>query len=301
MAEGRSDTVALRAMAALLATTLALGGCATRISATAGGQPLFRADSYGSRYGAQAAWYTPRRPVSYVEVGLAGAPSASGHKPGALARWWARTFHRKARPHAATTYVAVTGLRSRLPTPSVVEITNLATGATIRARVEARAALRGQVIRLSEDGLRQLGGQPDALLRVRVRYAAPVVVLQGRPELRYAWSAPRTPKPLAPLTPAPTVLAQAAPMAAKPAAAVVATAEGYRIQAGAFASAENAKRAAERLLGLGRATVEPTTRADGMTFYRVLVAGLHDEQQARAVQAKVAELGFTDARLLRPL
>lgn len=304
MAEGRFVTAAARAFAALLALA-ALGGCATSLS-TATGQPLFRADSYGSRYGGQASWYTPQRPVTYVEVGFAGAQSPSGRKPNALARWWARTFHHKSKPQTAATYSAVTGLKSRLPMPAVVEITNLVTGATIRARVESRADLHGQVIRLSEDGLRQLGGAPDALLRVRVRYAAPVMVLQDRKALRYAWSKPRAPQPRAP---APVILAETSPPAAsvsaalvaRPAAAIAPIPDGYRIQAGAFASPENARRAADRLLALGSASVVPTTRSDGRVFYRVLLAAPRDERQARAVQARVAELGFVDAHLIRPL
>mgnify|MGYP001605962198 CR=1 FL=1 len=79
----------------------------------------------------------------------------------------------------------------------------------------------------------------------------------------------------------------------------VASAQAYRIQAGAFSDEDNARRAAAELASAGPATIEPFEQS-GVTFYRVYVPGPSDEAQAYAVRDKVAAIGFADARVLRP-
>ena len=49
----------------------------------------------------------------------------------------------------------------------------------------------------------------------------------------------------------------------------------------------------------GAVKVEPFERS-GVTMYRVYLAGLSDEAEARAVRDKVAAAGFSDARVVRP-
>jgi rare lipoprotein A len=73
----------------------------------------------------------------------------------------------------------------------------------------------------------------------------------------------------------------------------------YRIQAGAFADRAHARRAADQLSAQGAATIEPFDRG-GTTLYRVLLPGPTDEAEAYAVRDKVAGMGFSDARVVRP-
>jgi len=89
--------------------------------------------------------------------------------------------------------------------------------------------------------------------------------------------------------------------AAVPAAPTVAatSASGFRVQAGAFATPENAQRAATQLAAAGPAQVEPLSR-NGVTLYRVVVGGAADPDAAEELRAKVAEAGFADARVLKP-
>jgi rare lipoprotein A len=77
-----------------------------------------------------------------------------------------------------------------------------------------------------------------------------------------------------------------------------AAAPGFRIQAGAFSSADNAHRAAAQLASAGQATVEPFEK-DGVTLYRVFVPGAEDEVAAYAIRDKVAAAGFADARVVK--
>lgn len=75
--------------------------------------------------------------------------------------------------------------------------------------------------------------------------------------------------------------------------------QAFRIQAGAFSDQENARRAAAQLAAAGAATIEPMERG-GTTLYRVILPGPADEAEAFAMRDRVASIGFTDARVLRP-
>lgn len=92
----------------------------------------------------------------------------------------------------------------------------------------------------------------------------------------------------------------AAPLISPPAASVVPVAarSALRVQAGAFSSEATAQRVASQLAVAGTATVEPLQR-DGLTLYRVVLPAPEDEAAAYALRDRVAEIGFTDARVVR--
>jgi rare lipoprotein A len=75
-------------------------------------------------------------------------------------------------------------------------------------------------------------------------------------------------------------------------------AQGFRIQAGAFSSADNAHKAAAQLAASGPASIEPFER-NGVTLYRVFVPGAADEVEAYAIRDKIAAAGFADARVVK--
>ncbi|PZQ53863.1 MAG: septal ring lytic transglycosylase RlpA family protein [Phenylobacterium zucineum] len=115
-------------------------------------------------------------------------------------------------------------------------------------------------------------------------------------------SAPIGSAPLAPLKPvASTELPPLAPAPAGPvlAAANDGLASALRVQAGAFSSQANAQQAVARLAPAGLATIEPLQRADGLTLYRVVLPAPADEAAAYALRDRVAEIGFSDARVVR--
>jgi rare lipoprotein A len=111
-----------------------------------------------------------------------------------------------------------------------------------------------------------------------------------------------TSQPLAPLAAAPSYSAPpaTAPAAVLPTPTTAANRAAYRVQAGAFADQANAQRVMGQLSGDMSATVEPFTRADGMTLYRVMIQGTPDEGEAWALRDRVAAHGFTEARVVRP-
>jgi hypothetical protein len=73
---------------------------------------------------------------------------------------------------------------------------------------------------------------------------------------------------------------------------------GYQVQAGAFSSPENARRAIALLAGAGQASMQPVPHR-GTTFWRVTLAAA-DEGQAEVLRLKAAQAGFPDARIIRP-
>ena len=73
----------------------------------------------------------------------------------------------------------------------------------------------------------------------------------------------------------------------------------YRVQAGAFADAAKAARIAAQLGETAEATVEPVD-LNGVTLYRVLVAGGEQLASASTLREKVASLGYPDARIVKP-
>ncbi len=122
-----------------------------------------------------------------------------------------------------------------------------------------------------------------------VGYAAPATPVQpsAAPPMTYAEAEPQLgmPPPAAPVTPA--------PVAAPPASA-------YAVQAAAFASYDNAQRAASRLAQAGAASIRTTTNSQGQILYRVVVAGYPDADAAEAGRARIAAAGFGDARVIAP-
>lgn len=80
--------------------------------------------------------------------------------------------------------------------------------------------------------------------------------------------------------------------------AQVAPSAGLRIQAGAFSSAANAQRAVSQLAPAGAASIE-AVQFDGMMLYRVVMPAPADEAAAYALRDRVAEIGFTEARVVR--
>ncbi|HEX3699063.1 MAG TPA: SPOR domain-containing protein [Phenylobacterium sp.] len=315
-----------------------LSACATSGPDAAGGPAaLFRArigdTSEAVAPGLRSAWYVQRQPIQYAKVGVASwRPAASNHS---FSAWVARLFHR--RGAAAVPPTAVVAMNVALPVPSLVQVTNLRTFQTITVRVDDKARLGDQIIRLPPEVAQGLGAEPGKPLMVRMRYSAPVLAYRQPPTLRYALLGRAPRNPAAPLA-APTAFAaqarRAAPAAAPAPASIVvaqlapppapaprpalalrpslggapqplrgemsAAPHGFRVQAGAFAQYANAARAVSLLAHAGDAVIVPVKRGE-LTLYRVVLSGPRDAAGAERLRSRVAEAGFADARLIRPL
>lgn len=278
----------------------------------------------GAPYQVGGIWYVPREEPNYDHTGLAS--------------WYGDDFDHKPTANGETFDMnAISGAHPTLPLPSIVEVTNLDNGRKLTVRINDRGPfVGGRIVDLSHAGARALGFNGQGLANVRVRYVGPAAL--PRAEVRFVEDTPiRTaarapslevstpaapsspvvslPQPLPTATPrlaAPQVTnAQADPSrvvgqprpqdAVVPASPVIhsALAPLFRVQAGAFTDPANAQRVASRLAIAGSPVIE-TVQRNGATLYRVLVQGTANEQEALALRQRVAELGYEDARVIRP-
>ena len=290
--KGAAFATVLLASASLAAcSTIPAPKLATRLPGVGGTSPGALPSGAGGRYKVglpyQVAgiWYTPKEEPSYDQTGTAS--------------WYGDDFHMKPTANGEIFDMhAVSAAHTTLPMPSIVEVTNLDNGRKLQVRVNDRGPFVGnRLIDLSHEAARQLGYDQKGLAHVRVKYVGPAPL--GGPEtgLRYAQAKP-APSPVQPAPLAPvTVQAQDLPPAP---VAPIAVANSYRIQAGAFASQDNAQKVASLLQANGAASIEPFQRADGVMLYRVLLAGPVDEGEAFALRDRLAASGFGQARVLRP-
>lgn len=278
----------------------------------------------GDPYQVGGIWYVPHEQPDYDQTGIAS--------------WYGDAFQMKATANGEIFDLnQFSAAHTTLPLPSMVEVTNLANGRKLTVRVNDRGPfVGGRIIDLSHAAARELGYDRQGTARVRVRYVGPAPL--GGPEagVRYAKATPpaytpaRSARPadeeiFASVTPAaPESLGtsprrglqvEVKPLVAPPEPVTVSTLSPlarfarsdallaetgvYRIQAGAFADRAHARRAADQLSAQGAATIEPFDRG-GTTLYRVLLPGPTDEAEAYALRDKVAGVGFSDARVVRP-
>jgi rare lipoprotein A len=269
----------------------------------------------GSPYEVGGIWYVPKEQPDYNQTGTAS--------------WYGDAFHLKPTANGEIFDKDLpSAAHTTLPLPSLVEVTNLDNGRKLTVRVNDRGPfVDNRIIDLSHEAARQLGYDRQGLAHVRVRYLGPAP-LYGDESRRYAYLAPKpapaaaapppplrrepevvltsAPLPKAPepiieasLAPLPRAMAVAAQPMTTAAAPKIEAAGAFRVQAGAFSTPENAQRAVAQLASAGMARVEPMARG-GTTLYRVVLDGAPDQDSAEVLREKVAEAGFTDARVLRP-
>jgi len=302
-------------LALIAAAAASLAACATvdrkpGSSASAGGYKV------GKPYQVNGVWYVPREQPNYNEVGTAS--------------WYGDAFHMKATANGERFDMReVSGAHTTLPLPSIVEVTNLENGRKLRVRLNDRGPFAGnRIIDLSREAARELDFERKGLARVRVRYVGPAPLLGPAAGVRVARASPPR------SAPASVQVANASPPARRPSASPAPSSESYReqaafsgppppaaayaqdvppppppppppvgvayrIQAGAFLEQDRAQRVVDQLAGVGRAVIEPMER-DGVTLYRVMLAGPPDELQAYGLRQRVADAGFADARVLGP-
>jgi rare lipoprotein A len=163
---------------------------------TAGGSRV------GQPYQVNGIWYVPREQPDYDEVGTAS--------------WYGDAFQGRATADGEVFDMeAVSAAHTTLPLPSIVEVTNLDNGRSLRVRVNDRGPFVGdRIIDLSREAARELGYENLGLARVRVRYVGPAPLLGPEAGVRIARARP----PAAPVAAQPIQLAQAAPPRPRPAA-----------------------------------------------------------------------------------
>lgn len=269
----------------------------------------------GTPYQISGVWYYPKEDVFYDETGVAS--------------WYGEDFHEKATANGEVYDMdALTAAHRTLPLPTMVRVTNLENGRSIRLRVNDRGPYaRGRIIDISRRGAKLLGFYDRGTARVRVQFegraevgAAPpqdeTEIASTRPsDVR---AAPRASVSETALAPPPGATA-APPRQPPPEVRVASTAHMAPIpdvepdgvvttvpvpartqlwvQVGAFQSRANADRLVERLTYVGYAQVSKTL-VNGKPLHRVRFGPLSTVEQADAMLNKVIEKGQNGAQIV---
>lgn len=189
--------------------------------------------------------------------------TAEGYVERGVASWYGPGFHAASTSNGERYDMhAMTAAHTTLPLPSYVQVTNLRNGRSVVVRVNDRGPFKdGRIIDLSHSAAYKLDMIRDGTTFVEVRALTPGDAMPA------AAGAPVAPSSLF-------------------------------VQAGAFASEENANRLLAQLRSQG--LQNGFVRADevaGKTFYRVRVGPAPTVKEFDRILARLKKLGVSDARL----
>ena len=317
----------IKRVGSLVGTLLVLGACsqtqllvhtAKRIS----GPDAQSKGSYkiGKPYQIKGIWYYPKVNYQHIETGIAS--------------WYGPGFHGKKTANGEIyNQNNLTAAHRTLPMPSLVQVTNLENGRSLRLTVNDRGPFaHGRVIDVSRRAAQLLGFHRRGTARVRVAILASESRLLAR-RARNGNTLARTGSPIQRNTKLPkaTVASQGlapppggqaarvsaavsdsraairrsaprerlTPEAALPDGTVTTVAVGSSdmyVQVGAYTQFQNAHQAAARLGNLQTVTVSSKI-LDGREFFRVRAGPFNNLKAADNLLETILRLGFSDARI----
>lgn len=236
----------------------------------------------GKPYQIDNVWYYPAEDWDYNETGIAS--------------WYGPGFHGKNTANGEKyNQNDLTAAHRTLPMPSIVEVTNLENGRSLRLRVNDRGPYaRGRIIDLSKRGADLLGVSGPGTAKVRVR----LVEDESR---RIKEAALRGEKYNV------VQVASAEKTSLPDLKTVEKTVEAVWqgnvqlsdifVQAGAFSQEANAQKVRTQMAELGPVTVTPVDVA-GQRLWRVRVGPLRDVPTADEVMARAIVMGHSQARIV---
>lgn len=236
----------------------------------------------GAPYQINGVWYFPEYDPAYEAVGVAS--------------WYGDAFHGRPTANGEVFDMRqISAAHPTLPMPSLVEVTNLENGRSIKLRVNDRGPFHdNRLIDLSQAAARELGFEGQGLARVKVRFlallpangTAPVAGTTTRPATVIAAAGGATdsrPDPLA--QPGAQMAAMEAPGSA------CSSTNAHFVQVAALSQAANAATLAARLNRLGRVEIDAATPP----LSRVRLGPYPSRRDAFGTLAQVHELGYRDA------
>lgn len=306
-------TLRFLCLGTLIAAAALLAGCASRPPAPVEAT-VHSGYKIGAPYQIDGVWYYPAEDFSYDETGIAS--------------WYGEDFHGKYTANGEVFNLnALTAAHRTLPMPSIVQVTNLENGRSIRLRVNDRGPfVRNRIIDVSRRAAQLLGFEAQGTAKVRVKILvpesiqvaslarhnggdgkAPVATLAAAPRERVAVEslpptpgvqvASTTPSPTPPTVTAPAALPPAPPRLSETVVQMPVKATQIYIQAGAFARADNALRVKNRLDPLGPVKVLGA-RVNGIDLYRVRLGPLPNVDAADKMLDRVVAAGLAEARIV---
>ncbi len=283
-------------VAVLVILGLFVAGCAESQFAAQGTKDLTRpgrtspAYKVGNPYQIGGRWYYPRENFDHVEEGIAS--------------WYGSDFHGRSTANGERYDMnALTAAHPTLPLPSIVRVTNLENGRSLKLRVNDRGPfVEGRVIDVSRRAAQELGFKNQGIARVRVE-----IVADESREIAARLTGggpPSTPVTggIVPVSYRPSNVVTSAPAPALSAArsgevGPSSSGSGLYVQAGAFTYRRNAEQVREHLSRLGPARVSSVER-DGRELHRVRIGPMVSRREADALLAVVVAAGYPGSRVV---
>lgn len=272
----------------------------------------------GNPYQIAGVWYYPAVDYDYDETGIAS--------------WYGPQFHAKTTANGEVFDMnEVSAAHKTLPLPTIVQVTNLENGRSLKVRINDRGPYaHGRIIDMSRRAAQLLGFEAQGTAKVRVTVLgdesrAIAVRLQGEAMLASTGSpitVEKAPKPAvvtetleapggsvaAPGTAsAPVVKAQPLPEPPRQVAEAAPTNDVRQdkasektaifVQAGAFSHYDNANRVKAMLHGIGPVQIS-TILVSGRDLFRVRVGPVAGVGEADRILEGVIKAGYPDARIV---
>ena len=322
------DGLKFRRLAVMLIALFVLGACAEtqllfhtakRIGKSTESAPQ-QSGKYkiGNPYKIKGIWYYPAVNYGYDRTGIAS--------------WYGPGFHGKKTANGEVyNQNALTAAHKTLPLPTIVQVTNLDNGRSMKLRINDRGPYaHGRIIALSRRSAQMLGVFRKGTARVRVQVLADesrqlAQRLKGqatfakvgtpiRQDINVAKpgvasnslpppAGARNASPLPQYAPRKTVVASRARVTDMPVApdGIVSVAPVSQtkmfVQAGAFTRYDNANRVATRLYGFKNVKIS-SYRANGREFFRVRAGPINTVGEADSILNYVIKAGYTNARIV---
>lgn len=260
----------------------------------------------GKAYQVRGVWYYPSADYDYDETGIAS--------------WYGPGFHGKYTANGAIfDENKVSAAHKTLPLPSVVRVTNLENGRSIKVLVNDRGPFaEGRIIDLSRRAAQLLDTERSGTARVRVQILEAesrqvAAVSQGMsPENPQPQAAPtstvvvetlsdpnQAPQQTqtAAVTPQQRSVQEVIPSAQQTVQLQPVSASKLFVQAGAFSVYDNADRLRARLATIAPASISPAL-VEGTQFYRVRLGPWDDVSDADMVLSRLISSGYTQSRIV---
>ena len=237
----------------------------------------------GKPYQIRGQWYQPREDFNYSEVGEAS--------------WYGRQFHgRRTANGEIYDMNAMTAAHRTLPLPSMVLVTNLNNGRSVKLRVNDRGPFaHDRIIDVSRRAAQMLGFKNQGITRVRVE----IIAEESRQLAGQAGGKKQLVRndTRVGLSAVPQVSVDGETLASAMAPGPQTAASQTYVQAGAFSEIDNAKRVRARLSGFGPVQVKPL-RVNGQDVYRVRLGPLASHGEASGLLAEVIRAGYPGSHIV---
>jgi len=238
----------------------------------------------GKPYKVGGVWYYPKVDYAYSETGIAS--------------WYGPKFHNRPTANGRIFDMnAISAAHRTLPLPSIVRVTNLENGRSLKVRINDRGPFaQGRIIDLSRRAAQLLGFERAGVARVRVDIVADesrqiaLLAQQGQDggQVAAAPSPSYTPVRVAVLPAAPDPDLKTVPVAAK---------TSLFVQAGAFVRRDLAMKTKRDLSPIGPAHIVEATVGENL-FYRVRLGPVATVDDGDRILDAVVRTGYSDARLV---